>query len=232
MGQKVHPIGFRLGKTKAHQSRWFINSSSYSYLVVEDYFIRQQLLKQFTTIAISNIEIKRTINNYLQIVIYSSKPSLILAKYENNIENLNNFLKKQIQKYRKLSSGFIKGFKPLKNTRVRMSNQLTVIVQVLELFKPNANACFVADSIVEQLKKRITFRRAIKTALRRAQNAKTRGVKIQVSGRLNGAEIARCEWVRKGQIPLQTLRARLDYCSKSAKTTYGILGIKVWIFKA
>ena len=96
---------------------------------------------------------------------------------------------------------------------------------------PDTNACFVANSIVEQLQKRITFRRAIKNALRRTQNAKARGVKIQVSGRLNGAEIARSEWVREGQIPLQTLRARLDYCSKPAKTTYGILGIKVWIFK-
>lgn len=227
MGQKVHPIGFRLGKTKNHQSQWFINSSSYSNLVIEDYFIRQQLFKQFTNTIISNIEIKRKINNYLQITIYSSKPSLLLAKYENNLENLNNFLKKQIQKYRKTTSNFNRELKQLKNN----SDQLTVSAQVFELLNPDTNACFVANSIVEQLQKRITFRRAIKNALRRTQNAKARGVKIQVSGRLNGAEIARSEWVREGQIPLQTLRARLDYCSKPAKTTYGILGIKVWIFK-
>lgn len=225
MGQKIHPTGFRLGITKAHQSQWFANSYTYPSLIVEDCFIRNILFKQLANGSISKIEIQRKFDDQIQLTLYSPKPSLILAYYKNDLKNLSISLIKKIQKNRKSNLQKEPSFKNLYSLNPK------VTVQIFELSSPDANAGFIADLLVEELQKRVAFRRAMKKNIRRAQRAKVRGIKIQISGRLNGAEIARSEWAREGQIPLQTLRAEIDYCYRTAKTIYGTLGIKVWVFK-
>jgi small subunit ribosomal protein S3 len=219
MGQKIHPVGFRLGITKNHQSQWFANSSVYSNLILEDYFIRNLLFKKFSNGSISKIGIKRKFDDQIQLIIYSPKPSTILTYYKNDLKNLSDSLIINIQKNRKFNFKNLCSLKP------------KVTVQIFELSTPDENADFIADSLVDELQKRVAFRRAMKKTLRRTQRAKVKGVKIQISGRLNGAEIARSEWVREGRIPLQTLRAEIDYCYRTAKTIYGILGVKVWVYK-
>ena len=229
MGQKIHPVGFRLGITKNHQSQWFANSSIYSNLIVEDYFIRTLLFQKLPKGSISKIEIKRKFDDQIQLIIYSPKPSIILTYYKNDLKNLSDNLIIKIQKNRKLNDSIVLK-KGLKNKNF-YSLKPKVTVQIFELSTPDENADVIADSLVEELQKRVAFRRAMKKTLRRAQRAKVQGVKIQISGRLNGAEIARSEWAREGRIPLQTLRAGIDYCYRTAKTIYGILGVKVWVYK-
>ena len=228
MGQKIHPLGFRLGVTKTHQSKWFANSPTYPNLVIEDFFIRNTLFKQFTNGAISEIEIQRKFDDQIQLTLYSTKPSVILNYYNNDLKNLSTNLTIKIKKNRKLT--LQNTFKSDFNLKKLYSLEPKLTVRIFELSSPDANANFIADSLVEELQKRTAFRRAMKKALRRAQRAKVKGIKIQISGRLNGAEIARSEWAREGQIPLQTLRANIDYCYRIAKTIYGILGVKVWVF--
>ena len=229
MGQKIHPLGFRLGITKTHQSQWFANGRTYPNLVIEDNLIRKTLSKQFTNGSISKIEIQRKFDDQVQLTLYSTKPNAILAHCNNDLKNLSASLTFKIKKNRRLvvqrvaNSDF--------NSKNLYSLNPKITVRVFELSNPDANANFIADSLVEELQKRIAFRRAMQKALRRAQRAKVQGIKIQISGRLNGAEIARSEWAREGQIPLQTLRANIDYCYRTAKTIYGILGVKVWVFK-
>ena len=229
MGQKIHPLGFRLGVTKTHQSQWFANSLVYPKLIAEDHFIRNTLFKQCPKGSISKIEIQRKFDDQIQLILYSTKPSVILTYYNDDLKNLSNSLAIEIRKNRKLV------FQNTFNYEFSLKNLYSlnpkVTVQIFELSNPDANANFIADSLAEELQKRVPFRRAMKKTLRRAQRAKIRGIKIQISGRLNGAEIARSEWVREGQIPLQTLRAEIDYCYRTAKTIYGILGVKVWVFK-
>lgn len=229
MGQKIHPVGFRLGITKTHQSQWFASSHTYPNLIIEDYFIRNTLFKQFTNGSISNIDIQRKFDDQIQLTLYSPKPSLILAYYKNDLKNLSTSLIIKIQKNRKSNFKNMSQQEPLSKNLYSLNPKVTV--QIFELPNADANANFIADSLVEELQKRVAFRRAIKKNIRRAKRAKVRGIKIQISGRLNGAEIARSEWAREGQIPLQTLRAEIDYCYRTAKTIYGILGVKVWIFK-
>lgn len=231
MGQKIHPMGFRLGITRTHQSRWFVNSIFYPSLIVEDSFIRKDLFNQFSNINIANVEIERKFNDQVQIIIYSSKPGNLLTKEkeENNLKKLSKNLTLKIQKYRK--KNFLNLLNKAQNFTTLYSLKPKITIQIFELPNPDSNPYCIANFLVEQLEKRIAFRRAIKKALRRAQRAKIRGIKIQISGRLNGAEIARSEWIREGRIPLQTLRAEIYYCYRTVKTIFGILGIKVWIFK-
>lgn len=227
MGQKIHPLGFRLGITKNHQSQWFANKIIYPKLILEDHFLRTELLKQFPNAIISKIEIQRNFGDQIHFKIYSSKPNIILNYYENNLKNLSTSLIKKVQKYRKKNFYSVLSLK----SENLYSLDAKISIQIFEIYAPYANASFIADLLVEQLQKRVAFRRAMKKILKRVQKEKVNGVKIQISGRLNGAEIARSEWIREGQIPLQTLRAEIDYCYSVAKTIYGILGIKVWIFK-
>ena len=229
MGQKIHPLGFRLGITKTHQSQWFANSRTYPNLVIEDNLIRKTLSKQFTNGSISKIEIQRKFDDQVQLTLYSTKPNAILTHCNNDLKNLSASLAFKIKKSRRLVVQHIADSDF--NSKNLYSLNPKITVRVFELSNPDANANFIADSLVEELQKRIAFRRAMKKALRRAQRAKVQGIKIQISGRLNGAEIARSEWAREGQIPLQTLRANIDYCYRTAKTIYGILGVKVWVFK-
>ena len=205
MGQKVHPLGFRLRITQDHRSSWFANKKTYPLILEEDHKIRKYITDQFSTAGISKIEIRRR-SEQVELEIHTSRPGIIVGRSGSGIDKI----KDDLQKILKHSS--------------------QIRVNVTELKNMDADANLIGEFISEQLEKRIPFRRATRQAIQKAQRANAQGIKVQVSGRLNGAEIARSEWVREGRVPLQTLRADIDYATKEANTTYGILGIKVWVF--
>ena len=208
MGQKTHPLGFRLGITQEHRSTWYANFNQYSELLKEDDLIRTYLQKLAKTASISNVQINRNgSNNQIELNIETGIPGALVGEKGIGIENLLTNIKKILPS----------------------NSQLTI--NIVEVEKANLNASLLADLIVNQLEQRIPFKRAIREALQSAQEEQVNGIKIQVSGRLNGAEIARSEWLREGRVPLQTLRADIDYVAKEANTIYGVLGIKVWVFK-
>ena len=209
MGQKTHPLGFRLGITQEHKSTWYANFNQYANILNEDDKIRTYLDKIAKTNSISNVRIKRNgLNDQIQLNIETGKPGILVGDLGNGLETLLKDIKKLLPS----------------------SRQLTI--NVFEVEKVDLNAKLLAELVAEQLEKRIAFRRAIREALQRAQKQNVNGIKIQVSGRLNGAEIARSEWIREGRVPLQTLRADIDYATTEANTIYGVLGIKVWLFKS
>jgi small subunit ribosomal protein S3 len=209
MGQKTHPLGFRLGITQDHKSTWYANFNQYASILKEDNRIRTYIETIAKTNSISNIKINRNgLNDQIQLNIETGKPGILVGDLGVGLETLLNNIKKILPANRQLT------------------------INVLEVEKIDLNASLLADLVVEQLEKRIAFRRAIREALQRAQKQNVNGIKIQVSGRLNGAEIARSEWIREGRVPLQTLRADIDYATKEANTIYGVLGIKVWLFKS
>jgi len=230
MGQKIHPLGFRLGITKKHRSQWFAKTAQYPQLVLEDSFIRQVLLEKFIDAGIIHIEIQRKLDQ-IKIEIRAARPGILVGRDGANLEILRKLLEQKLSTYRlKTISGLkLSNLFSLKNENIKVPIQ--VGIHVTKLANPDSEAGFIADFLVEQLEKRVAFRRAVRQAIQRAQRAGVSGIKIQISGRLNGAEIARSEWVREGRVPLQTLRADIDYCYKTAKTIYGLLGIKIWIFK-
>lgn len=208
MGQKTHPLGFRLGITQQHKSTWYANFNQYAILLNEDDKIRVYLNKFTKTASISNIQIHRNgLGNQVKLNIETGRPGVLVGEKGLGIENL------------------------LKNIKNLLPNNRQITINIIEIEKINLNAALIADLIVKQLEERIAFKRAIREAMQAAQEDKVNGIKIQVSGRLNGAEIARSEWVREGRVPLQTLRADIDYSTKEANTIYGVLGIKVWLFK-
>ena len=208
MGQKTHPLGFRLGITQEHKSKWYAKFDQYPQIIKEDDKIRTYLNKFSKTNSISNVRINRNgLNNQIQLNIETGKPGILIGEFGSELERLFKNLKKLLP----------------------LNRQLTI--NILEVEHIDLNAGLLGDLVVEQLEKRIAFRRAIREALQRAQKQDVRGIKIQVSGRLNGAEIARSEWIREGRVPLQTLRADIDYATRKAHTIYGVLGIKVWVFK-
>ena len=209
MGQKTHPLGFRLGITQEHKSKWYANFNQYANLLQEDDKIRTYINTIAKVNSISNVRINRNgLNDQIQLNIETGKPGILVGDMGAGLENLLHNIKKLLPK----------------------SRQLTI--NVFEVEKVDLNASLLADLVAEQLEKRIAFRRAIREALQRAQKQNVNGIKIQVSGRLNGAEIARSEWIREGRVPLQTLRADIDYATQEANTIYGVLGIKVWLFKS
>lgn len=229
MGQKTHPLGFRLGITQDHKSSWFIPLNKYSILLEEDYKIRtyfnsklffsllsksnfennnNKKLPLLKTASISSIKINRnTDSNFIEIIIKTAKPGLLVGMNNSVIKALIIDLKKIL----------------LINKQIKIS--------IHQVQNADLDAGLIGEYVVEQLEKRVAFRRVMRNALQRAQNSNVRGIKIQVSGRLNGAEMARSEYIREGQVPLHTLIANIDYSSKEAHTIYGILGIKVWLFK-
>ena len=209
MGQKTHPLGFRLGITQEHKSKWYANFNQYANVLEEDDKIRTYINTISQANSISNVQINRNgLNDQIQLNIETGKPGILVGDMGAGLENLLNNIKKILPE----------------------SRQLTI--NVFEVEKVDLNASLLADLVAEQLEKRIAFRRAIREALQRAQKQNVKGIKIQVSGRLNGAEIARSEWIREGRVPLQTLRADIDYATQEANTIYGVLGIKVWLFKS
>ena len=209
MGQKTHPLGFRLGITQEHKSTWYAGLNRYANILEEDDKIRTYLNTIAKKNSISNVKICRNgLNDQIQLNIETGKPGILVGDLGIGLENLLNNIKKILPAERQLT------------------------INVFEVEKVDLDATLLADLVAEQLEKRIAFRRAIREALQRAQKQNVNGIKIQVSGRLNGAEMARSEWIREGRVPLQTLRADIDYATKEANTIYGVLGIKVWLFKS
>ncbi len=204
MGQKIHPTGFRLAVTRAWSSRWFANNRNFAGMLAEDIKVREYLKAKLKNAAVSRVLIERPAKN-ARITIFSARPGVVIGKKGEDIENL----KKELA------------------TRLGVP----VAVNIEEVRKPEIDAQLIADSITQQLEKRIMFRRAMKRAMQNAMRLGAQGIKIMSSGRLNGIEIARTEWYREGRVPLHTLRADIDYGFSEAKTTYGIIGVKVWVYK-
>jgi small subunit ribosomal protein S3 len=204
MGQKINPIGYRLGVTKNWSSKWYANSKNFSVFLQNDIKVREFLNKKLSNAAVSKIVIERPAKN-AKITIYSARPGIVIGKKGEDIETL----------------------------RASLQNLMGIPVQlnIEEIRKPEVDASLIAQSIAQQLEKRVMFRRAMKRAMQNAMRLGAQGIKIMSSGRLNGIEIARSEWYREGRVPLHTLRADIDYGVARAQTTYGIIGIKVWIFK-
>jgi len=205
MGQKIHPTGFRLSVRKNWDSRWYANSEKFADLLVKDIDVRAFLKKKLANAGVSKIVIERPAKN-AKVTIYTARPGMVIGKKGEDIEALRVELRK------------------------RMGLQ-SVDVAIEEVRKPEVDAQLIADSITAQLEKRIMFRRAMKRAMQNAMRLGAQGIKIMSSGRLNGIEIARTEWYREGRVPLHTLRADIHYGTSEAKTTYGIIGVKVWVFK-
>lgn len=205
MGQKVHPLGFRLRITQNHRSSWFADKKIYPAILEEDFKIRSYIKSEFSSAGISKIEIERR-SEQVELKIHTSRPGIIVGRSGSGIDKIKEDLQKELKC----------------STQIR--------VNVTEVKNMDADANLIGEFIAEQLEKRIPFKRATRQAIQKAQRANAKGIRVQVSGRLNGAEIARSEWVREGRVPLQTLRADIDYATKEANTTYGILGIKVWVF--
>jgi small subunit ribosomal protein S3 len=204
LGQKVHPIGFRLGVVKDWQSRWYAERD-YKDILAEDFAIRKTVNHELANAAVSKIEIERAAANQVLVKIYTAKPGIVIGKSGEKVEKLNSLLATQTKK------------------RVR--------VEILEIRQPELDAYLVAKGIAEQLEKRVSFRRAMKQAVQKAMRSNAKGIKIIVGGRLGGAEIARSEKEVEGKVPLHTLRADIDYGLAEAHTTFGLIGIKVWIYK-
>lgn len=209
MGQKTHPLGFRLGIVQEHKSTWYAALNQYASTLEEDDKIRTYIDTISKANYISNVKISRNgLKDQIQVNIETGKPGILVGDLGSGLKDLLKNLKKLLPDNRQLT------------------------IKVFEVEKVDLDAQLLANSVADQLEKRVAFRRSIRTALQRAQRANVNGIKIQVSGRLNGAEIARSEWIREGRVPLQTLRADIDYATTEANTIYGVLGIKVWLFKS
>ena len=204
MGQKVHPTGIRLGIVKDWTSRWYANSQNYPVFLLQDLKVREYIKKKLAHASVSRIQINRPANN-AQITVHTARPGIVIGKKGEDIDKLRQ--------------------------DVSTMMGVPVKINVEEIRKPELDACLVAEGIAQQLEKRIMYRRAMKRAVTNTMRLGAEGIKINVAGRLNGAEIARGEWYREGRVPLHTLRADIDYGTAEANTTYGIIGIKVWIFK-
>jgi small subunit ribosomal protein S3 len=209
MGQKVNPTGFRVGVTQEHSSIWFSKPSTYAKIVKEDSFIRNLILERLGSSNILSIKIRRSLTK-LEIDIHCINPESILGSKNLALNTLRDFI------LSKISNLF--------------DVQRNIIINVIAVKNSDLHSKLIAAFMSEQLEKRIPFRKVMRLAMQKAQDAGVKGIKIQISGRLNGAEIARSEWVREGQVPLHTLRANINFCSLRAQTIYGILGIKVWIY--
>jgi len=204
MGQKVHPTGIRLGITKDHTSIWYADSKTYSQKLLNDIEVRAYLEKKLVKASVSKIVIERPAQN-AKITIHTARPGIVIGKKGEDVESLRQELSKMMG--------------------------IPVNINIEEIRKPDLDAKLVGQSVAGQLERRVMFRRAMKRSVQNAMRSGAKGIKIQVGGRLGGAEIARTEWYREGRVPLHTLRADIDYSTYEAHTTYGVLGIKVWIFK-
>jgi small subunit ribosomal protein S3 len=203
MGQKVHPIGFRLGFNKTWRSRWYAGKE-YANLLHEDLLLKKDLKKRFSHAGVSRVDIERAANK-LKISIFTSRPGIIIGRKGQEVDKLKQEVQKRTGK--------------------------EVFINIQEILKPELDAQLVAESVALQLEKRIAFRRAMRKAVDAALRFGAKGIKVRVSGRLNGAEIARSEWYLHGQLPLHTLRADIDYGFHEAKTSFGQIGVKAWIYK-
>nr|WOC91833.1 ribosomal protein S3 [Utricularia nephrophylla] len=214
MGQKINPLGFRLGTTQSHHSLWFAQPKNYSEGLQEDkkirYFIKNYIQKNirisYDTEGITRIEIQKRMD-LIQVRIFMGFPKFLIESRPKGIEELQMNLQKEFH---------------YENRKINIS--------ITRIEKPYRNPTILAEFIAGQLKNRVSFRKAIKKAIELTEQAETKGIQIQISGRIDGKEIARVEWIREGRVPLQTIRAKIDYCSYKVRTIYGVLGIKIWIF--
>ena len=204
MGQKVHPTGIRLGIVKKHSSTWYAGSKDYSMKLYQDLTVRDFICKQLEHASVSRVDIERP-SDSARITIHTARPGIVIGKKGEDVENLRKDVAKRME--------------------------CPVQINIEEIRKPDLDASLTAQNVAQQLERRVMFRRACKRALQNAMRGGALGIKIQVSGRLGGAEIARTEWYREGRVPLHTLRADIDYAIARANTTYGVIGVKIWIFK-
>lgn len=204
MGQKVHPIGIRLGIVKKHNSNWYASPKNYADFLLTDLQVREYLQKKLKNASVSRILIERPSEN-ARITISTARPGIVIGKKGEDVERLRRDVAKMMK--------------------------TPVQINIDEIRKPDLDAKLVAEGIASQLERRVMFRRAMKRAVQNTMRAGAKGIKVEVSGRLGGAEIARTEWYREGRVPLHTLRADIDYSIVRAETTYGCIGVKVWIFK-
>lgn len=204
MGQKVHPVGIRLGIIKDWTSKWYANSKDYPRYLSTDLRVREFVRKKLANASVSRIQIERPANN-ARVIIHTARPGIVIGKKGEDIDRLRNEISKMMG--------------------------VPATVSVEEIRKPELDAYLVAESVAQQIERRIMFRRAMKRAVTNTMRLGAQGIKINVAGRLNGAEIARSEWYREGRVPLHTLRADIDYGVAVSNTTYGVIGVKVWIFK-
>ena len=204
MGQKVHPTGIRLGIVKKHTSVWFAEGKNYAENLLVDLQVRAFLRKQLAAASVSRIDIERPAQT-ARITIHTARPGIVIGKKGEDVEALRATLTQKMG--------------------------VPVHINIEEIRKPDLDAQLVADSVAQQLERRVMFRRAMKRVVQNAMRQGAEGIKVQVGGRLGGAEIARSEWYREGRVPLHTLRADIDYATAEASTTYGLIGVKVWIFK-
>ncbi|MBT8145225.1 MAG: 30S ribosomal protein S3 [Gammaproteobacteria bacterium] len=204
MGQKVHPTGIRLGIVKKHTSVWYADGKNYAEQLLTDLQVRDYVKKRLTNASVARVDIERPAQT-AKITIYTARPGIVIGKKGEDVERLRAVLTQKMG--------------------------VPVHINIEEIRKPDLDAQLVADSVAQQLERRVMFRRAMKRVVQNAMRQGAEGIKVQVSGRLGGAEIARTEWYREGRVPLHTLRADIDYATSEASTTYGLIGIKVWIFK-
>ncbi len=203
MGQKVHPYGFRLGHIKGWHSTWY-SKNNYAKYLHEDLSIRKYIEKAMKNASVSKVEIERT-SDQIKVIVYTAKPGMAIGKKGTGIDKIRNDLKKVIQG--------------------------TLSLNILEVKRPDADAKIIAENIASQLEKRIAFRRAMKKVMQQAFRAGVKGIRVRTAGRLGGTEMARAEGYSERKVPLHTLRADIDYQTAEAKTTYGIIGVKVWVYK-
>ena len=204
MGQKVHPIGIRLGITSDWTSTWYANTKDFADTLNMDLKVRDYIKKKLKSASVSRVQIERPANN-ARITIHTARPGIVIGKKSEDVEKLRNAVTKMMG--------------------------CPVTINIEEIRKPELDATLVAENVAQQLERRIMFRRAMKRAVQNAMRLGALGIKVRVAGRLNGADIARAEWYHEGRVPLHTLRADIDYGVIEASTTYGVIGVKVWIFK-
>ena len=204
MGQKLHPTGIRLGVVKDHNSVWYADSKTYSQNLINDLEIREYILKKLDAASVSRVKIERPAQT-ARITIFTARPGIVIGKKGEDVDGLRKDLSSKMG--------------------------VPVHINIEEIRKPDVDARLVAQNVAQQLERRVMFRRAMKRVVQNAMRQGAEGIKVQVSGRLGGAEIARTEWYREGRVPLHTLRADIDYATYEAHTTYGVIGVKVWIFK-
>ena len=204
MGQKVHPTGIRLGVVKDHNSVWYADSKTYAQKLINDLEVREYILKKLDAASVSRVKIERPAQT-ARITIFTARPGIVIGKKGEDVDGLR------------------------KDLSAKMG--VPVHINIEEIRKPDVDARLVAQNVAQQLERRVMFRRAMKRVVQNAMRQGAEGIKVQVSGRLGGAEIARTEWYREGRVPLHTLRADIDYATYEAHTTYGVIGVKVWIFK-
>jgi small subunit ribosomal protein S3 len=204
MGQKVHPTGIRLGVVKDHNSVWYADSKNYAKNLINDIEVREYILKKLDAASVSRVKIERPAQT-ARITIFTARPGIVIGKKGEDVDGLRKDLSEKMG--------------------------VPVHINIEEIRKPDVDARLVAQNVAQQLERRVMFRRAMKRVVQNAMRQGAEGIKVQVAGRLGGAEIARSEWYREGRVPLHTLRADIDYATYEAHTTYGVIGVKVWIFK-